>query len=146
MVASMIYPTDEQLLAGIADALKDSVLPDLARGTAARKQLQAAIEILRRMAFAAPGRDAVMAADNADMAEVLAQIREVLGQTPTSISGDAIEVNKALQTALADLQNDFPPDLTIQITSLLTGLYKHMTNRALALIPPPMPRTPRKSA
>ena len=68
----MIYPTDEQLLGGIATALKDTVLPELARGSAARKQLQAAIETLRRMAFAAPGRDAALAADNADMAEVLA--------------------------------------------------------------------------
>ena len=47
----MIHPTDEQLLAGIAEALKDTVLPELARGTAARKQLQAALEILRRIAL-----------------------------------------------------------------------------------------------
>jgi hypothetical protein len=76
----MIYPTDEQLLAGIATALKDTVLPDLARGTAARKQLQAAIETLRRMAFAAPARDAVLAADNADMAAVLRQVEQILAE------------------------------------------------------------------
>ena len=63
----MIYPNDRQLLGGIADALKDTVLPDLARGSAARKQLQAAIETLRRMAFAAPERDAALAADVTDM-------------------------------------------------------------------------------
>jgi hypothetical protein len=74
----MIYPTDEQLLDGIAKALKDMVLPELARGSAARKQLQAAIETLRRMAFAAPGRDAVLVADNADMAEVVRQVEEIL--------------------------------------------------------------------
>jgi hypothetical protein len=39
-----------------------------------------------------------------------------------------------------------PPDLTAQITPLLTQLYARMTDRALALIPPPMPRSPRKPA
>jgi hypothetical protein len=143
----MIYPTDEQLLDGIAKALKDTVLPDLARGTAARKQLQAAIETLRRMAFAASGRDAVLAADNADMAEVLRRVENILGQAATSFgNGNATELNRALQAKLADLQNTIPPDLNPQITPLLTQLYTRMTDRALALIPPPMQRTPRKSA
>jgi hypothetical protein len=165
----MIYPTDEQLLAGIAAALKDTVLPDLARGSAARKQLQAAIETLRRMAFAAPGRDAVLAADNADMAEVLRRAEEILAgakhsppsspppsrggdmnQKALSLDGrglgeaDPAETNKALQQQLADLQTTIPPELSSQITPLLTQLYTRMTDRALTLIPPPMPRTPRK--
>jgi hypothetical protein len=143
----MIYPTDEQLLAGIAAALKDTVLPDLARGTAARKQLQAAIETLRRMAFAAPGRDAVLAANNADMAEVLRRVETIMGQAATLFSNDEpMELNRALQAKLADLQNTIPPELSPQITALLTQLYTRMTDRALALIPPPIQRTPRKSA
>jgi len=143
----MIHPTDEQLLSGIAKALKDTVLPELARGSAARKQLQAAIETLRRMAFAAPGRDAALAADNADMAEVLRQVREILGQGATSFGNkDAMELNRALQAQLADLQAAIPPDLAPRITPLLTQLYARMTDRALALIPPPMPRTPRTPA
>ena len=143
----MIHPTDEQLLSGIAKALKDTVLPELARGSAARKQLQAAIETLRRMAFAAPGRDAALAADNADMAEVLRQVREIFGQGATSFGNkDAMELNRALQAQLADLQAAIPPDLAPRITPLLTQLYARMTDRALALIPPPMPRTPRTPA
>jgi len=139
----MIHPTDEQLLAGIAAALKDTVLAELARGSAARKQLQATIETLRRMAFAAPGRDAALAADNADMVEVLRQVEDMLGRAATSFDdNDATEFNRALQQALADLQNNIPPELTAQITPLLTQLYARMTDRALALIPPPMPRTP----
>jgi hypothetical protein len=176
-------------LGGIAKALKDTVLPDLARGTAARKQLQAAIETLRRMAFAAPERVAALVADNADMAEVLQQVGEILAEAGHSpppnpppsrgrgnefengieIStsekrlplegggrhavpggGDpaawAVDENRALQAKLTDLQNTIPPDLTAQITPLLTQLYTRMTDRALALIPPPMPRTPRKPA
>ena len=185
----MIHPTDEQLLGGIVKALQDTVLPDLARGSAARKQLQAAIETLRRVAFAAPGRDAALAADNADMAEVLRVIGDILAEaghspppnpppsrgrgkefevgveTGTSEKrlplegggrhavpggGDAatsaVDENRALQQELADLQATIPPDLSPQITLHLTGLYKRMTDRTLALIPPPMPRTPRKSA
>ena len=88
----MIHPTDEQLLAGIAAALKDTVLAELARGSAARKQLQATIETLRRMAFAAPGRDAALAADNADMVEVLRQVEDMLGRAATSFDdNDATE-------------------------------------------------------
>jgi len=143
----MIYPTDRQLLGGIADALKDTVLPDLARGSAARKQLQAAIETLRRMAFAAPDRDAALAADNADMAEVLRQVEDVLGRNATAFAtGNAIELNQALQAALVNAQANIPPDLAAKITPLLTQLYARMTDRALALIPPPMPRTPRTPA
>jgi hypothetical protein len=190
----MIYPTDEQLLAGIAAALKDTVLPDLARGSAARKQLQAAIETLRRMAFAAPERDAALAADNADMLSVLKQIAEILaeaGHSPppnpppsggrayeveveveaslsekrlplegggrrvapgggdiavwaVSENADPVALNRTLQQTLADLQNTIPPELSTQVTPMLTQLYTRMTDRALALIPPPMPRTPRK--
>ena len=54
--------------------------------------------------------------------------------------------NRALQAKLADLQTNIPSDLSPQITPLLTQLYARMTDRALALIPPPMPRTPRKPA
>ena len=185
----MIYPDDRQLLGGIADALKDTVLPELARGSTARKQLQAAIETLRRMAFAAPERDAALAADNADMAEVLRNIGEIYaeagyspppnpppsrgrgnegeiavaanpaenrlpleggGRTEGPGWGDAatwaVDENLALQAKLADLQAAIPAELTSQITPLLTQLYTRMTDRALALIPPPMPRTPRTPA
>ena len=152
----MIYPTDDQLLGGIAQALKDTVLPDLARGSAARKQLQAAIETLRRMAFAAPGREAALAADNADMAEVVAQIAKILAEAghspPPNLphrrgglgAGDAAtsatDDNRALQQQLVDLQSAIPPQLAPKITPLLTGLYKRMTGRAIALIPSPTPR------
>jgi hypothetical protein len=186
----MIHPTDEQLLSGIATALKDTVLPELARGSAARKQLQAAIETLRRMAFAAPGRDAALATDNADMAEVVRRVEEILransvlprhsppSNPPPSrgrgnefentveistpemrlplegggrhavpgggeVAIGAVDENRTLQAKLATLQAFIPPELTPQITPLLTQLYARMTDRALALLPPPMPRTPK---
>jgi hypothetical protein len=173
----MIYPDDRQLLGGIADALKDSVLPELARGSAARKQLQAAIETLRRMAFAAPERDVALTADVAEMGEALRRIGEIFAKAGLSPSpnlphqgggtriealaqsekalphdggglgeGDVREKHLALQQSLADIQTNLPPSLEPQITPLLTQLYARMTDRALALIPPPMPRTPRTPA
>ena len=166
----MIHPTDEQLLAGIAAALRDTVLPDLARGSAARKQLQAAIETLRRMAFAAPGRDAALAADNVDMISVLQRIGEIFAEAglspPPSLphrgggidpkalpldggglgGGESLHTHLALQQQLADIQANIPPDLADKITPILIQLYARMTDRALALIPPPLPRTPRTPA
>ena len=62
------------------------------------------------------------------------------------VAAGAVETHRALQQMLADLQTAIPPDFSPQITPLLTGLYKRMTDRALALIPPPMPRTPRNPA
>jgi hypothetical protein len=55
-----------------------------------------------------------------------------------------VERNLALQSKLAELQNHAAanPD----ITPLLIALHKRTTDRALALIPPPMPRTPRTSS
>jgi len=172
----MIRPTDEELLAGIAEALNNTVLPELARGTAARKQLQAAVEVLRRIAFALPDEACVLAADNEDMAEVIGRIEAALscyspppnlphqeGRTRSEMlpvnktlplqglgGGDATtssaDRNEALQAKLTELQAYIPPDLSAQITPLLTNLYKRMTDRALALIPPPVLRTPRKSS
>ena len=60
--------------------------------------------------------------------------------------GDLATTHQTLQQTLADLQATIPPALVTRITPLLTQLYARMTARALALIAPPMPRTPRKSA
>jgi hypothetical protein len=163
----MIHPTDEQLLSGIAEALDGTVLPDLARGSAARKQLRAAIEILQRIAFAGPDKAAALAADNADMAEVIARIEAILScQSPQPNlphqgrgtrsnalpldggglgGGDAAARNKALQARLSELQESIPQDLARQINPLLAALYGRMTDRALDLIPPPIARPPRTS-
>ena len=121
LAAGMIYPDDKQLLGGIADALKDTVLPELARGSAARKQLQAAIETLRRMAFAAPERDAALAADVADMASVLERIGKIFAEaelsTPPSLhqggrlgGGEIIETHLRLQQQLANIQASTKPE------------------------------------
>jgi hypothetical protein len=132
MAAGMIHPTSADLLKGVEDALRETVLPELARGTAARKQMQAALEILRHVAHALPVEAAVLAADNTDMAAVLAKAG-VAAPTKT----DPVEQNLALQQAIADLQAG---EQRAEIIALLIALHKRMTDRALALIPPPKSR------
>lgn len=126
----MIHPTSADLLKGVEAALRETVLPELARGTAARKQLQAALEILRHVAHALPNEAAALAADNADMAEVLAKASVEL-----PANTDPVERNLALQQAISDLQTQ-----RADLTSLLIALHKRMTDRAVALIPPPKSR------
>lgn len=132
MVAGMIHPTSADLLKGVEAALRETVLPELARGAAARKQMQAALEILRHVAHALPAEAAVLAADNADMAEVLAK-----AGVAVPINADPVEQNLALQQAIADLQAG---GQRAEITPLLIALHKRMTDRAVALIPPPKSR------
>ena len=128
----MIHPTSADLLKGVENALRETVLPELARGTAARKQLQAALEILHHVAHALPAKAAALAADNADMAEVL----EKAG-VAVPAKADPVEQNLALQQAIADLQAG---KQRAQVTPLIVALHKRMTDRAIALIPPPKAR------
>jgi hypothetical protein len=161
----MIYPKSADLLAGVAAALEETVLPELARGGAARRQMQAALGILRRLAFALPGEAASLAADIEDMEEVLGQAAAIWESSSEAPSpppnpppsrgraldhvppprwgrlggGDLSAEHQSLQESLAELQSRVAssPELSAQITPLLTDLYKRMTDRALALIPPP---------
>ena len=128
----MIRPSDPDLLSGVAASLENSVLPELARGTAARRQLQAAIAILRRMAFAMPRRDDAIAADIADMSETLARMGQLVGVLPDETAARHLALQAAV-AALADIRDD-------AVQTALTDLYRRMTERQLALIPPPSPR------
>lgn len=131
----MIHPTSADLLKGVEAALRETVLPELARGTSARKQMQAALEILRHVAHALPTEAATLAADNADMAELLAK-----AGVAAPVNADPVALNLALQQAVVDLQAAARPELT----PLLIALHKRMIDRANALIPPPAPRPAKK--
>jgi hypothetical protein len=121
----MIHPTSADLLKGVEAALRETVLPELARGTSGRKQLQAALEILRHVAHALPLEAATLAADNADMAEILTESGVAI---PTH--ADPVALNLALQQAVSQLP----------VTPNLIALHRRMTDRAVALIPPPKSR------
>lgn len=138
----MIRPTSVDLLMGVEEALRETVLPELARGTSARKQLQAALEILRHVAHALPSEAAALTADNEDMAGVLRKA----GAIVPPAGADPTARNLALQQALTDLQDrlpGLPAGERAEIAALLIGLHKRVTDRAMALIPSPMPRPPK---
>lgn len=95
----MIKPRPEALLARIAAALDETVLPNVTHGPS-RRQLQAATSVLRRLAHALPREAAVIAEDAADLEQTL---RTALGEkfvapTPTDIK----ERHLALQAMAAN--------------------------------------------
>ena len=144
-------PTTARLLEGVVETLEAVVLPALPRGGAARRQLNAAIDILRRLAFAAPRTAASLDADNADIAATLSgacallapaasrQLEATLAEAETL--GDREARNRALQAALAALQENITtqaPNLATQaeLSRQLRALYRRMLEREIALIPP----------
>jgi len=142
MGARMIKPRPEDLLERIAAALDDTVLPSVSHGPA-RRQLQAATAVLRRLAFALPRQAAVIADDTADLETTLRAATTLSGGMPPVLD-PALSVedrNVALQSAMADLQTRLP-ELNIseaackQIAVLLDGYYQRTVERDLSLNPP----------
>jgi hypothetical protein len=133
----MIHPTNQNLLLGVANALQETVLPELPRGTSARKQLQAALAILRRLATSLDKEASALAADNADMESALLKIDEMMpGIVPVS---PLAYRNYALQQMLVDVQERLPalpPDDRSQVAALLTSLHKGLMDRAADLALP----------
>lgn len=74
----MLNPSLEELLAGMADGLAATVLPELAPGPA-RDELLAAIALTRRVARAVPRLGPYLHADTADLAATLPRLWATLG-------------------------------------------------------------------
>ena len=73
----MLTPSAAELLAGVADALAATVLPELPPGPA-RRQVQAAIGITRRVAGALPHLGPHLAGDVVDLAATLERLADAL--------------------------------------------------------------------
>jgi hypothetical protein len=144
-------PTTGRLLEGVVATLESVVLPELQRGSAARRQLNAAIDILRRLAFSAPRLGASIGSDNADIAQTLRDL--VVWASPDG--ADRIEAALAaaeaeadrearhglLNAALTDVQSNIEHvamdhEAGPEIARRLRALYRRMLDRELALIPP----------
>jgi hypothetical protein len=69
----MLNPSPAELLAGVADALSSTVLPELPPGPAA-DQVQAAVGLLRRLARALPSLSGYLHRDIADLAHTLTDL------------------------------------------------------------------------
>lgn len=144
-------PTTARLLEGVVETLESAVLPELPRGGAARRQLNAAIDILRRLAFAAPRLGATLDADNADIAATVGGLRALLApaedrRLETALAAaqlldDRDARNKALQALLGALQENLEaaapdPAARTELSARLRALYRRMLDREIALIPP----------
>lgn len=77
----MLNPGPADLLAGVAEALKTTVLPELADGPA-RDQMTAAIAIIAKAARALPGFPTYLHEDIADLATTLPQLGAPLNCSP----------------------------------------------------------------
>jgi hypothetical protein len=118
----VLTPSPAELLAGVADALAATVLPELAPGPA-RRQVQAAIGITRRVAAALPRLGPYLAADVADLAATLERLSPAgsVGAGPPVVTEaspagggagpepairsltDLADLDRRLQQALADV-------------------------------------------
>lgn len=141
----MLTPGPAELLAGVADALATTVLPDLADGPA-RDQLHAAIAIIRKTARALPGFAMYLHEDIADLAESLAGLgapAELLATAralpPTSPSLDELAaIDLALRTWLAGRAAESAGDQTATPVSgdaqhTMVALLARLTEREAAL-------------
>jgi hypothetical protein len=134
-------PTTGRLLEGVVETLESVVLPELARGGAARRQLHAAIDILRRLAYAAPLIGPSLDADNADIAATLRGLGSVVDETAIDNAEalpDREARNAALQLVLALAQAKVEKEGPDAATEL-RALYRRMLEREIALIPPSRP-------
>jgi hypothetical protein len=73
----VIKPTIGELLSGVATSLRERVLPEIPAGTT-RRQIQAAIAIIARVALVWDQTAPYLHADNEDIAETLRRLLPVL--------------------------------------------------------------------
>jgi hypothetical protein len=86
----VIKPAIGELLSGVATSLRERVLPEIPAGTT-RRQIQAAIGIISRVALVWDKTGPYLYADNEDIAETLARILPVLERVATQESLAPIE-------------------------------------------------------
>ena len=96
----MTKPTIGDLLNGVAISLRESVLPEIPAGPT-RRQIQAAIAIIRRASLVWDKTGPYLYADNEDMAETLRQVSAILDRAQADGSGaDLKPLRQRLHAAL----------------------------------------------
>jgi hypothetical protein len=83
-------PTIGDLLSGVAASLRESVLPQIPAGPT-RRQIQAAIAIIRRVSLVWDKTGPYLHADNKDIAETLRRICAMLDRADTNASGAGLK-------------------------------------------------------
>ncbi len=108
----MTKPTIGDLLNGVAASLRESVLPEIPAGPT-RRQVQAAISIIRRVSQVWDKIGPYLYADNRDIEETLRQVSARLDRAEVNGSGAELELLR--QRLLATL--DRPGELDMEYPS-----------------------------
>jgi hypothetical protein len=91
-------PSIGDLLNGVATSLRESVLPEIPAGPT-RRQVQAAVSIVRRVALVWENVGSYLYADNKDIEETLRQVAAILERTESD-GGDLKLLRQRLSAAL----------------------------------------------
>ena len=96
----MTKPSIGDLLNGVAASLRESVLPEIPTGPT-RRQIQAAISIIRRVSLIWDKTGPYLYADNKDIEETLLQVSAILDRAEADGSGAGLEpLRQRLHAAL----------------------------------------------
>jgi hypothetical protein len=169
----VIKPTIGELLSGVAVSLRERVLPEIPPGTT-RRQIQAAIGIIRRAAMVWDKTGPYFYADNQDLEQTMRGLLPVLERASAAEDNQRLEAvsarmrvtldrstkaaepypspavlgarNLELQELIAELQEilfETPPaqsPIRREIDSRLRALLRRMLARELEINSPKMPR------
>ncbi len=97
----MFKPTAGELLEGVADGLRQSVLPNLPAGDAHR-QLRAALHVLERLRRSWDLLPSYLESDSTDMRQILRQVLAALAPTPDDLPAALHGVARRLGTLRAE--------------------------------------------
>lgn len=100
----MLRPSPAELLAGVAEALEETVLTDLVRGQA-RNQVQAAVGIVRRCAAAIDDHGPLLHAECLDLNESL----RAIAAADARLVADRTALDEPLARAAELLAGGYPP-------------------------------------
>jgi hypothetical protein len=136
-------PSIGDLLNGVAASLRESVLPEIPAGPT-RRQIQAAISIIRRVSLAWDKTGPYLYADNKDIEETLRQVSAILDLARANVSGAGLEPLRQRLHAALDQRDaagvEYPSPaalgaLNVELQELLVDVHD-------ALHEPSVPRSP----
>jgi hypothetical protein len=138
-------PSIGDLLNGVAASLRESVLPEIPAGPT-RRQIQAAISIIRRVSLAWDKTGPYLYADNKDIEETLRQVSAILDLARANVSGAGLEPLRQRLHAALDQRDaagvEYPSPaalgaLNVELQELLVDVHD-------ALHEPSVPRSPER--
>ena len=141
----MTKPSIGDLLNGVAASLRESVLPEIPAGPT-RRQIQAAISIIRRVSLIWDKTGPYLYADNKDIEETLLQVSAILDRAEADGSGAGLKpLRQRLHAALdqrdaAGVEYPSPAALgarNVELQELLVDVHD-------ALHEPSVPRSPER--